>query len=1667
MRAPDLGAPVQEPNMRPTSRPAVRPVALALLLVLSALGSLPMATTANSSSPPADTIDVYTEPFPHNDFDNIGGSSSTFVFATPDAKSTDVTGQHYVRLVSRANQNINKVEFIWRLREQPADNCQTAPPPAPALFNDPCSSLYDIIWDADRSFARGWTVTADNTAKRATDYPAVHKLTFEGGTLLSSTSSMPPPTSQYRRSEEFLIAFTIRGSPPDGTQLPIQVIGSPGTQTAPNPPADYDTTCNSFVCHPMNANSPEPSFFIKIDAEPPAVSQNLETTPPRVGVITRDMDHDGHIDMLEVAFGDNTNGRTDNLNPRLFDFRDFHVLPAKGRTLPAGLTEYRIINAYFLPPSAGGHHTDRVNFILEEMPFYDTGDIVKFTYSPSGFNRVRDLAGNPMRSFSGSNVMVVDGAKPIITGAWGVPGESYAHVFFSEPVRGTGVDEDGNPDGSIALGDLYFRDDLGNSQGGNTMQCIQPSGTCSVSPPVGGIYNEFKFAPLDLKRSDRLVMLAGLDPGNPGYRYKIGALDAHPLTGDMIGPTAGAPPATCPMVRAPLDRTAVGPRVQVAKFGPPVGAVDFIDSAPCQTAITDLNGLTMYYDPASPTAPATRRLTYPLVTSVEMDVSHDLLTVNFNGPVQLANDRGEFQALVLSNFDVETAYTADPNMAFGPQGFVQSVFSVGASDKLLLRTDAPARAIDVSSTPSKLIVKCNTVQAASAFKSDPTDPENKESYLTRGLVPCDNPDRFGPYDPLGAPHANFVDETPPRIANARTVDGDRNGFLDGIELTFTEPVNDQSFRESSAETYELSCLDPATGEGPEYCPNIEPTLVVFQYDWTHESESRQCFGPYAWDTGEIVNDNIGILTAVRVTKDPETGAVKQGRRDCMEMFRGIVRPDRMLPTHALPNLRILEALVADQATPPNELPNHCSPHDVTWLEPVVGPSCPDSVFVSDGAPPVVLRARTVDTPAVDKDGQPQRDARLNIFGDGFIDGMRLTFSEPIVDTSFRPLDWKIGGVDAGEVERKVSGGRTADPGDPLAGILRNNDNEFTVLFEKGTVPDTDARPQLVYTLDPARAGGSGITDAVGNRMVSFAKDSVIEEDDAGPQIVAVQGFPGTNLVEVTFSEPVDDGAKNVLVQADFQYSNRNQGANDGASGKSGTKQICHGDGTPSYPTPPYDDPNTPQTERCEPRPLHKALVPLNKELTPDDIKNDRIQALPGQVFEIAPSVAVKKSVPDYFHGLAESIDVTPPGAILDLRPVEALTRANSVVLAWTAPGNDGNVGSVASYEVRLSQNVITPESFAEAIPPEGITWEMTPAPAVPAGQTQTARVIGLKPEQTYHFAVRAVDPAGNRGPVSQDVTATTGRDTTPPTGTLTVSSKEVKPGASNTARTATFTWNVVQDPESTVVYHYAINRNRDYQVLATDKSTTAPTATETFEDGEWTFHVAAFSGGGAGPTAHYTFTVGAEALTPDRIQEANDLVKVNAVRVGGLNIINWTLPDLAEMPPGVLEAVEIWRNDDGLPRLVATIPGSYEDLKAYNFTDVTEGANKDSRYRVNMVFASDQRQTDPLTGYQALTLLDPEAMPAWLFALIGIGLALVVAGLVIFFVLRRKQREAATGGLAYSWESANPDALGIDEATGLPLHNVKCPTCTTPFQAVGKVPLGLTCPNCGTTGTLD
>lgn len=97
------------------------------------------------------------------------------------------------------------------------------------------------------------------------------------------------------------------------------------------------------------------------------------------------------------------------------------------------------------------------------------------------------------------------------------------------------------------------------------------------------------------------------------------------------------------------------------------------------------------------------------------------------------------------------------------------------------------------------------------------------------------------------------------------------------------------------------------------------------------------------------------------------------------------------------------------------------------------------------------------------------------------------------------------------------------------------------------------------------------------------------------------------------------------------------------------------------------------------------------------------------------------------------------GAVLFL-PLKAQSQTPTVTLEWTAPGDDGNIGTASFYEMRRSTtkpdttSVATMDTWWSG----ATTIPNLPVPLV-AGTKQSLIVVGLNWATTYYFVMRSTD----------------------------------------------------------------------------------------------------------------------------------------------------------------------------------------------------------------------------------------------------------------------------------------------------------------------------------------
>jgi hypothetical protein len=115
----------------------------------------------------------------------------------------------------------------------------------------------------------------------------------------------------------------------------------------------------------------------------------------------------------------------------------------------------------------------------------------------------------------------------------------------------------------------------------------------------------------------------------------------------------------------------------------------------------------------------------------------------------------------------------------------------------------------------------------------------------------------------------------------------------------------------------------------------------------------------------------------------------------------------------------------------------------------------------------------------------------------------------------------------------------------------------------------------------------------------------------------------------------------------------------------------------------------------------------------------------------------------YFNKITLDVseDITPPDSIDDLQAVPG-SSPGEVDLDWTAPGDDGAIGTADLYELRRSDQPITPATWSSATLCSGLP------PPGSSGEGQLAVATSLPEGEVVFFGLKAYDEAGNVSPLS-------------------------------------------------------------------------------------------------------------------------------------------------------------------------------------------------------------------------------------------------------------------------------------------------------------------------------
>ncbi|UCD17371.1 MAG: fibronectin type III domain-containing protein [Candidatus Zixiibacteriota bacterium] len=155
-------------------------------------------------------------------------------------------------------------------------------------------------------------------------------------------------------------------------------------------------------------------------------------------------------------------------------------------------------------------------------------------------------------------------------------------------------------------------------------------------------------------------------------------------------------------------------------------------------------------------------------------------------------------------------------------------------------------------------------------------------------------------------------------------------------------------------------------------------------------------------------------------------------------------------------------------------------------------------------------------------------------------------------------------------------------------------------------------------------------------------------------------------------------------------------------------------------------------------------------------------------------------------GLLLTVTLIMFGIMIGAKSVMAQDATpTSITLYWTAPGDDGDVGTATVYDIRYSTSPIDENNWDNATQ---VTGEAAPQPA---GSQETYTVEGLEPSTTYYFAIMAADEVPNWSTLSNIVAKTTLDEQTAPVAVADLNASDA------TSTTITLTWSAPGDDGST------------------------------------------------------------------------------------------------------------------------------------------------------------------------------------------------------------------------------------------------------------------------------
>jgi len=187
--------------------------------------------------------------------------------------------------------------------------------------------------------------------------------------------------------------------------------------------------------------------------------------------------------------------------------------------------------------------------------------------------------------------------------------------------------------------------------------------------------------------------------------------------------------------------------------------------------------------------------------------------------------------------------------------------------------------------------------------------------------------------------------------------------------------------------------------------------------------------------------------------------------------------------------------------------------------------------------------------------------------------------------------------------------------------------------------------------------------------------TTLPPDTTPPAVVTtlVAGAATATTIELNWTAPGDDGSAGTAAQYELRYS---------------TSAITEGNFANATPVSGEPSPGAAgQAESFTVTGLIPSSVYWFALRTADEVPNwSGLSNTPDRATQVIAPPPPPPPPP---------VDLTPPAAVTTLEPETATTT--TIELGWTAPGDDGSVGTATQYDLRYATFAITAENFASAM----------------------------------------------------------------------------------------------------------------------------------------------------------------------------------------------------------------------------------------------------------------------------------------------------------------------------------------------------------------------------------